>query len=249
MKASRAKSCPKMGMTRIYGEARNNNGVVLKGSNAGLIGFMGVILFIITAFVMFSLAFILIFRFVTLLFLIIVAPIGFAGLAIPKMSNLANKWWGQLFEQSMIAPVLLLLLYVALSVITSTSFLSGVGGKGADWTGFVDNANLPGFASLILSFLIAMGLLLGVVIAAKRMGAVGAGWAMKAGGALSFGAASFGLRGTLAWQAMHSQASGCKAGLERTERAVLLLKDWLWQVGVFRIGPLIFGMLQVPLLD
>ena len=62
-----------LGLQTIYG-----NGAVrpevFEGGNPWLIGFMGIVLFIITAFVMFSLAFVLIARFVMLIFLIIVSP-------------------------------------------------------------------------------------------------------------------------------------------------------------------------------
>ena len=91
----------------------------------GLIGFMAIILFIIAAFVMFSLAFILIARFVILLFLIIISPVAFAGLAIPQLASRAKKWWSTLFQQTITAPVLLLLLYIALAVITDEKFLTG----------------------------------------------------------------------------------------------------------------------------
>lgn len=187
-----------LGLATLYGNALSNNDV-LKPNNSLLIGFMGIILFLVAAFVMFSLAFILIARFVILIFLIISAPIGFAGYAIPQLSGLAKKWRDKLIEQTITAPVLLLLLYIALTVITDENFLSF--GAKADWTGFVNNANLVGFASTILSFLVAMGLLLAVVIFSKSLSAFGAGWATKMGGKLSFGATAWAGRSTGGWLA------------------------------------------------
>ncbi|MFA6969154.1 MAG: hypothetical protein WC217_00940, partial [Candidatus Paceibacterota bacterium] len=190
-----------LGLQTIYGDAITNK-EIFKGANSWFIGFMGILLFLVTAFVMFSLAFILIARFVVLLFLIILAPVGFAGLSIPKLAGAAGKWWSALFEQAITAPVLLLLLYIALAVITDAQFLTGFGASttsGGASTGFVNNANLPGFASFILSFLVAMGLLLAVVIVAKKISAFGAGWATKSAGALTFGATAFGLRSTAGW--------------------------------------------------
>src|SRR3989344_4501006 len=95
-----------LGLTTIYGGVRTQSAALYK-ENPMFIGFMSIILFIILAFVLFSLAFILIARFVILLFLIIVSPIGFAGLAVPKLEGTAKKWWSALFEQTITAPVLL----------------------------------------------------------------------------------------------------------------------------------------------
>ncbi|TSC64949.1 MAG: hypothetical protein G01um101491_86, partial [Parcubacteria group bacterium Gr01-1014_91] len=191
-----------LGLQSIYGDVMRNEKLVIAG-NSWVIGFMGIILFLVTAFVMFSLAFVLIARFVILLFLIIVAPIGWAALAIPKLRNLSDKWWSELFEQTITAPVLLLCLYIALAVITDAQFLTGFGvnQNTGGWTGWITNAtgtsNLTGLAAMILSFLVATGLLLAVVIISKKMSAFGGGLATKAAGALTFGAAAFAGRRTV----------------------------------------------------
>ena len=189
-----------LGLTNIYGIARSNT-EVFEGGAPWFIGFMGILLFLITAFVLFSLAFILIARFVILLFLIIVAPIGFAGWAVPKLSALSSQYWSKLFEQTITAPVLLLLFYVALTIITDAQFLTGFGAD-KDWTGFLQSSSLLGgsnlgsFASMMLSFLVAMGLLLVVVIASKRLSAFGGEGATKLAGKLSFGLTAASLRTT-----------------------------------------------------
>ena len=182
-----------LGLQTMYTAALEPNTQVFKAGNTWIIGFMGIILFIITAFVMFSLAFILIARFVILLFLIIIAPIGFAGLAVPQLKGMADKWWHKLFEQTITAPVLLLCLYIALRIITDAQFLVGFGSKSDSnvWTGFVANNNLAGFGSVMISFLVAMGLLLAVVIISKKMSAFGAEKASQFAGKLTFGATAF----------------------------------------------------------
>lgn len=192
-----------LGLQTIYSNALDPNTEIFKGGHPWLIGFMGVLLFIVLAFVMFSLAFILIARFVALIFIIILAPIGFAGLVVPQLADKAKQWWHQLFNQTLVAPVLLLLLYVALRVITDVSFLTGfgvAGGAGANgaWTAFVTN-DLTNFSAVVLSFLVAMGLLLAVTVFAKQLAAFGAGWATKMGGKLSFGLTAAGMRNTAGW--------------------------------------------------
>ncbi len=194
-----------LGLQSIYGNSGQVNTAIFQAGNTWVIGFMGILLFMIAAFVMFSLAYILIARFVALIFLIIIAPIGFAGLAVPKLSSSASKWWKMLIDQTITAPVLLLLLYVALRVITDQTFLTGFclpsSGSGnptctPNWTGFA-SGNFNGFASMMLSFIVAMGLLLAVVIFSRSMSAFGASWATKAAGAATFGATAWGANRTI----------------------------------------------------
>lgn len=184
-----------LGMQQIYSDVQRDP-TVLMHNNPIFIGFMSSILFIVTAFVMFSLAFMLVARFVVLLVLIIVAPVGFAGWAIPRLKGLSDDWWETLLQQTFTAPVLLLLLYVALAVITDSKFLSF--GTAPDWLGLFTNttATIGNYAAILLPFLVAMGLLLVVLMTAKKMSAAGAGWATKTAGNLSFGAAAWGMNRT-----------------------------------------------------
>jgi len=190
----------------LYNTARSGDGKAFSGANPFFIGFMGILLFIILAFVLFSLSFILIARLAILIVLLIVAPIGFAGLAVPQLKKRADEWWSKLFEQTITAPILFLLLYIALKVITAESFLSGLGGANFDWlalTSIDTNAQgaIAAFAPALLSFLLAMALLLLVVIQAKNLGAAGAAGATKLAGKLSFGAVGWAGRGTVGWGA------------------------------------------------
>jgi hypothetical protein len=171
-----------VGLQTMYNAGQVNT-KIFNNDNAWIIGFMGIILFIVAAFVFFALAFILIARFIFLVFLIILAPIGFAGLAIPQLAGLAKKWWDALFQQTITAPVLLLLLYIAIAVIADAQFLTGfcpqaAGAVKCDLLGFTSN-NFQGLIGMILSFLIAMGLLVGVIIAAGKLSAFGAGAVSK----------------------------------------------------------------------
>ncbi len=210
-----------LGLQTVYGDAQRQNTKIFEGANPWLIGFMGIILFIVTAFVMFSLAFVLIARFIALVFLLIVAPIGFAGLAIPGFAARAKDWWTQLFHQTITAPILLLMLYIALAVITDAQFMTGFGldqshmVSGGWWTGFVNDANLPGFASILLSFLVAMGLLLGVIVYAKRWSAFGGDWASRVGARLSFGATAWASRNTVGLGSNFLAKQARKRGLSR----------------------------------
>jgi hypothetical protein len=226
-----------LGLTTIYGQARdmgtnNQAPVAFKGANPFVAGFMSILLFIIAAFVIFSLAFILIARYIVLIILIIIAPIGFAGLVVPKLGGLASKWWNTLFTQTITAPVLLLLLYVALRVITDLRFLTGSGTQQMDWLGVQSNQPAS-FANVMLSFIIAMGLLLLVTLTSKMLGAKGGDAATKWAGRLSFGAtalgagaliggSAYGTRRLLQRYAPNSRAARVASrGLRAVERARL----------------------------
>ncbi len=178
-----------LGLQTIYnvndGQVGNK---VFFDNNPALVGFLGIILFAITAFVLFSLTFILVTRFIYLIFVIILSPVAIAGWAAPRLSKVSDWWLGTLIDNTITAPVLLLLLYVALAVITDANFFMGTS---KDYLGFVANSNLPGFISVLLSFVIAMGLLLAVVFVAKKLSVAGANWSTKAAGTVVGGAIGY----------------------------------------------------------
>lgn len=182
-----------LGLQAIYQNGVSTNGTLQgnnKLKNSAITSFMMMLLFIIASFVFFSLAFVLLARFVALVLILVASPIGFAGLAIPGLSGLAKRWWHMLVNQTITAPVLLLLLYVALAVITDVNFLASAGGvKGAGGNApasvWDQSAGLTNFMGIVLVFVIAMALLLAVVIAAKQIGAFGANVAVKFGGRIS----------------------------------------------------------------
>jgi O6-methylguanine-DNA--protein-cysteine methyltransferase len=202
-----------LGLQTLY-NVNNTNPNVLKGNHTWLIGWLGILLFLVTAFVMFSLAFILVARFVALIFLILLSPVGFMGLAIPQLKYRAGQWLSNFLEQIITAPVLLLLLYVALAVITDAKFLTGFNSSSAGWLA-LDSNNITGFAGILLSFLVAIGLLLVVVIKAKSMGAVGADWATKTAGKLTFGATALVGRTTVGWGGKKLANLSRRVGLAR----------------------------------
>lgn len=185
-----------LGLQRLYGDALNGNKELLKANNIPLVAMLGVLLFIVLAFVMFFLSFILISRFVYLIYAIIVAPIGLVGFVIPQFNSFGKDWLYGVFRQSMIAPVMLLLLYVALRIITDAHFLGF--GAPPDFTGFIADRNggynIAGFANILISFFVAIGALLGVVYGTRKLGAFGSDWAAKTAGKWSFGLAALSTR-------------------------------------------------------
>ncbi len=161
--------------------------------------FMGILVFIITAFVLGSIAIMLVTRFVVLIFLLIVSPIGFIGLAgIPLLSGYGRKWWRALSDQTLFAPIILLLLLVVVSLVQGGIF--GATGS-ADWAQAIASNKSTGIASLILEFLVVIGLVLASLIIAKSLSGAAAKFATRTSGKVVFGGLGTIGRGTLGWGA------------------------------------------------
>ena len=132
----------------------------------------------------------LLWRAILLTGLIILSPIGFAGMTLPPLEGLARRWWNALIHQSFFAPILFLLIFLDLkvtdgfsSVANNNSLASALAGGGTSNTG------------IILIFALISGGLIAALMAAKKFGAAGASFATntarglvgKATGAYVFG--------------------------------------------------------------
>ena len=153
---------------------------------------LGIVLFIITAFVLGAIAIMLITRFVILIFLLIVSPIGFIGLAgIPLISSYGKKWWSALTNQTLLAPVLLLFLLVALKLIQSLPL------SNSSIAVATQQNNTGDIASILLNFTIVIGLMLAAIIISKTLSGKAASFATKASGMAVFGQLGFAGRHTI----------------------------------------------------
>jgi hypothetical protein len=80
-----------------------------KTVRVGLIGLIiNLILVLLVTYVFFFLALLIIGRFVMLIFLVAISPIGFIGGAIPSMKRHAEEWRQELINQTILAPVFML---------------------------------------------------------------------------------------------------------------------------------------------
>ncbi|MDB4991937.1 MAG: hypothetical protein JWL75_182 [Parcubacteria group bacterium] len=151
--------------------------------NIALVTYIGLAIFsTIGAVVMFAASIMLVIRLIVLSFIIIAAPLGFAGMAIPPLRKLADKWWSHLLSQAFFAPVLFLLIFISLKVTDSFA--------GADTRNSLADAltsNSTSTMGIIMIFTIVIGFLIGSLLAAKSMGANGASFAINAGTRLTYG--------------------------------------------------------------
>lgn len=75
---------------------------------------------LVTIFVFLSAITLLIGRFVALILILISSPLGVAGIAIPKVSGYAKKWWEALFSQALFAPIYFLLVGFSLAILANS---------------------------------------------------------------------------------------------------------------------------------
>ncbi len=145
-----------------------------------IITLFGSVMLVIIAFVYFAAAILFVIRIAVLWLLMMLAPLAFLAMALPKTQEYSKKWWSQLFNQAFFAPIYLFLLYIVIKIIAGGAVLKQLG---------VDNANFgtafgsPNDANvkLILGFIILITLTVATLIIAKTMGAYGAGTVMKWG--------------------------------------------------------------------
>lgn len=124
----------------------------------------------------------LITRAVMLAFLMVTSPIGFAGMAIPPLEEMARKWWKHLLSQAYFAPVFFLLLFIGLNIINGAKSLIT---KNSPDTSIVEAlvSNDVSMMAIIIFFGLSIGFMVAALMMAKQFGIGGAeavtGWATK----------------------------------------------------------------------
>ncbi len=96
----------------------------LDTGGVAIIGVMGTILLVITAFVFFAVAIMFVIRYVMLILVIIFSPVYFVSKALPsglKIGQYAEMWPKTLFGQAFFAPIYFLVTWVALRVMKGVS--------------------------------------------------------------------------------------------------------------------------------
>lgn len=106
------------GMTKIF-DFTDGEKTFGKGGATTVVVYAGLIIFaVITTLVLAAAAIMLIIRAVVLAFLMVTAPIGFAGMAIPPLHEMAQRWWKELLSQAFFAPIYFLLALVSLKIMS-----------------------------------------------------------------------------------------------------------------------------------
>lgn len=154
------------------------------GDNYALlvIGLLGSVLFLITTFVFLAVSVLLIVRYIVLIILLMLSPLGYMGLALgtvmPKIRGYANQWWESLNGQLLFAPVYMIMTWVVLTLMSSKNFVnldpSKWGSLAANVTNGVTTAPPVGSIELLFNFIIIIGLAIASLAIAKGLATSGA---------------------------------------------------------------------------
>ncbi|MEW5907749.1 MAG: hypothetical protein AB1643_01010 [Patescibacteria group bacterium] len=147
----------------------------------------GSILILVLAFVFFAATILFIIRTIVLLFLMILAPLAFLAMALPATRSLAHRWWTTLFHQAFFAPIFLFFVWIVANIIASEQFNNAINMTGVDAASRISEAfgtatgDPSPHTGIIVNYLLLIGLSIGSLVAAKQMGAYGAGSMIKLG--------------------------------------------------------------------
>jgi hypothetical protein len=151
------------------------------------------LLSVVAAVVICAILLVLIWRIVTLWFLVILSPAAFLAKAIPGQEKYFSEWFSTLSKELIVAPVMLFFLYLSLfagAVNVNDSndpngknpTVTGTPGQSAEQatSGINDNFRITSLKEepeKLVNFLLIIGLLVGSLVAGQRVGAKGSSWA------------------------------------------------------------------------
>ncbi|MDP3402989.1 MAG: hypothetical protein Q8S35_03500 [bacterium] len=149
---------------------------------------------LITAMVLLAGSIMLIIRVVILSLLMVTSPIGFAGMAIPKLQGIASMWWSKLMSQAFFAPVYLLLIFISIKLTEGL-----MEGEATLANALIANQgnSVAGNMQVVMVFMVVIGFMIGSLLVASKMGAMGAKFATSAVAGTTIGFAGFAGRRTL----------------------------------------------------
>jgi len=141
--------------------------------------FFGIILILAATFVIGAGAFFLIVRLIMLWILLILAPLAWFLWILPNTSNLFRQWWNSFLKWTFFAPIYAFFVYLAIKAANSGSFSSIIQVEtdniinASGWKQTV-GSTLAATPQLLLQFILIIGMLMGALIVAQKMGVYGA---------------------------------------------------------------------------
>jgi len=144
---------------------------------------------LLATFVLVAGGLLFIIRVAVLWLLMILAPLAFLFMILPKTKGYADQWWEKLFGQAFFAPAFLFLFYLVAMMINKgflQSLFESAGRNTSGLTGF--QAFFASIIIILLNFTVLAVLMIACLIVAQKLGAVGASTAMSWGkGAAKWG--------------------------------------------------------------
>lgn len=187
-----------------------SNGINMFIYYAGLAVFMIIMMTAIGAA-----AIMFVIRAITLMILLVVSPLGFAGMAIPQFEEQAGKWWKSLISQSFFAPIYLLFMFIGLKILEGarTTFSPGT----ASLSDALGSTNVSS-GGLFIIFALAVGFMVAAMTMAKQLGTMGASFAVSVSGK-AVGNATLGSVGFVGRHTVGAAANNMAAKVRSSEFA------------------------------
>ncbi len=185
----------KTDLSANFGGGNGVGGILVMGLGSGLV-------ILIASFVFFAVSIMFIIRYVTLIFLLMLSPIAYMGMALPEMKPYAKQWWDSLKGQLLFGPIFMVMMLIILTLMTSEGFIT----ESRLSTLFNSGTTEPSFDTmgLLVNFAVIIGLMITALVTAKtwaKMGSTHIGNATKSltsfAGQAVFGGAARVSRNTL----------------------------------------------------
>lgn len=170
-----------MRITNVYGanESGITSGNILTNS------IMAIVFVAVAIFVFLAASLMLLYRFVVLIILMMTSPIAFVGGIFPAAGDKAKEWWKTLKDNCIFAPVLMLMFYITLQLMT---FVKQT----------INDSPTDIVATMVNYILTITCMILSLVVAKAAGGHAGAAdWGIKNAKMSSVGLGGAGLRGSV----------------------------------------------------
>lgn len=139
-----------------------------------IVYFLATIIFFLVAAYAFAMgAFMLLWRFIVLIILMIFSPFMFVGMIFPKAGKYQSRWWSTFLNAAFYAPAYMLMLYIGYAIASKINVFDPGDGM------FNAVSGKFGSVDLILNFMIVCGFLWASVLIGKEMSYSGSNATMK----------------------------------------------------------------------
>src|SRR3989344_4054506 len=135
-------------------------------------------------FVFVALSVMLLIRSVALIMIFVLAPLGFLASVLPSTRTYSNQWWHKLFQWSFFFPASAFMMYLAIAF-------------GAQMSQTLSGGNHVINTGILFSYFATVAFLMGSLVVAKQMGAVGAAAAIGIGVGIAKKARGYAGKGAL----------------------------------------------------
>lgn len=138
--------------------------------------FMSMILMLIASIVFAAGAFMIIARFIALIFYMIFSPLMFLGWVLPAFKGFEKKWWDGFLKYTFFAPAYIFMLFISLYILNF--YMASISTR-PDLSAGLVTGETGGF-NVILVFFVAIGMMIGSIIVAQKMSIAGATTSLSA---------------------------------------------------------------------